>query len=399
MSEAVSASRTKITGVCPPARAYALTRLVTEAPAPTWLAIVEEARELDTFAEDLALFHHAAGTRAALDVLVFPESQADSRDMREAFNAASDRLAVLSKLRGRKHATSARDPLLVLTTPGALLQPVPPPEDFSEREITLHKGEERSFQGLLELLKQFDYDSEAVCEAPGQYAVRGGIVDLYPITAHQPYRLDFFGDTLEDIRTLDPVSQRSGESVERITLTAAPHIHAARAQASLLDYLGAATHVALVEPKALEEAFDLLGGAAAETGRASSPHEPSTAADKGTERDSFGELALPPLLAAVSHRAARLFGVSDLDLASALFDDVPDEQTSRHGTPNRCVTIARFPRTISSRMNASKPRTSLDENSLSASSRGSRRATRWTSSFPRKARNNARASCSMKIPS
>ena len=64
--------------------------------------------------------------------------------------------------------------------------------------------------GLLELLHAYDYDSEAVCEAPGQYAVRGGIVDVYPITAQQPYRLDFFGDTLEDIRSLDPVSQRSG---------------------------------------------------------------------------------------------------------------------------------------------------------------------------------------------
>ncbi len=319
MSEAVSASRTKITGVCPPARAFALTRLAADAPAPTWLVVVEEARELDTFAEDLALFHHAAGIRAALDVLVFPESQADSRDMREAFNAASDRLAVLSKLRGRKHATSAPDPLLVLTTPGALLQPVPPPEDFSEREITLRKGEERRFQGLLELLKQFDYDSEAVCEAPGQYAVRGGIVDVYPITAHQPYRLDFFGDTLEDVRTLDPVSQRSGESVEHITLTAAPHIHAVRAQASLLDYLGAATHVALLEPKALEEAFDLLGGAAA--GRAPTPLGDEESA--ATKRLA----ALPPPLAALASRAAHLFGVSDLDLASTLFDGTGDEQT------------------------------------------------------------------------
>lgn len=298
MSEPAPASRTKITGVCPPARAYALARLVAEAAAPTWLVVVEEARGLEAFAEDLALFHHARGNPAPLEVLVFPESQADSRDLREAFNAASDRLAVLSRLRGRRHATSAPDALLVLTTPGALLQSVPPPEDFSEREVTLRRSEERPFQGLLELLRQFDYDSEAVCEAPGQYAVRGGIVDVYPITAHQPYRLDFFGDTLEDIRALDPVSQRSGESVAHITLTAAPQIHAAHAQASLLDYLGAATQAVLVEPKALEEAFDLLGGAGA-----------------------------APALAALARQCPRLYGLGDLDLASVLFDGVADEQT------------------------------------------------------------------------
>ena len=115
--------------------------------------------------------------------------------------------------------------LLVLTTPAALLQPVPPLADFATREAELVRGEHRPFQSLLDLIRSFDYDSEAVCEAPGQYAVRGGIVDIYPITAHQPYRLDFFGDTLEEIRTLDPVTQRSGESVERVTLTAAPRLH------------------------------------------------------------------------------------------------------------------------------------------------------------------------------
>jgi len=299
MSEAATAPRTKITGVCPPARAFALTRIVTDAPAPTWLVVVEEARGLDAFAEDLALFHHASGNRAALEVLVFPESQADSRDMREAFHAASDRLAVLSKLRGRRQASSAPDTLLVLTTPGALVQAVPPPEDFSEREITLRPGEERPFQALLDLLQQFDYDSEAVCEAPGQYAVRGGIVDVYPITAHQPYRLDFFGDTLEEIRALDPVSQRSGESVDRITLTAAPQIHAAHARASLLDYLGPAAHALLVEPKALEEAFDLLDNSPAEA----------------------------RILDRLARGAARLFGLGDLDLASNVFDGAAEEQT------------------------------------------------------------------------
>jgi transcription-repair coupling factor (superfamily II helicase) len=299
MSEPVPVARTKITGVCPAARAYALAQLAHYHPAPVWLAVIEEARELDLLAEDIALFaRHTAGARP-LEVLVFPESLADSREMREAFHAASDRLAVLSKLRGRRHAASAPDPLLVLTTPGALVQPVPPPDDFSERELTLRRDGERPFAALLDLLKQFDYDSEAVCEAPGQYAVRGGIVDVYPITAHQPYRLDFFGDTLEEIRVLDPVTQRSGDAVDAITLTAAPQIHARAGRASLLDYLGSAAAAALVEPKQLEETFDLLDAAPA------------------------GERLLPRLAGGV----ARLVGLADLDLASDLFDGAAEEET------------------------------------------------------------------------
>jgi len=295
--------RTKITGVCPAAQPYSLAKLVHEHPAPVWLVLIEEAKQVDSLGEDIALFHSTLGHKTSLEILSFPESQADSRDMREAFNAASDRLAVLSRLRGRRQAVSAPDPLLIITTPGALLQPVPPPEDFSNRESVLIKGAAQPFQGLLELLRSFDYDSEAVCEGPGQYAVRGGIVDVYPITAHHPYRLDFFGDTIEDIRTLDPITQRSGESVERITLTAAPQLHTKGASASLFDYLNPRTHIALVEPKAVEEAIDLL----TPDGGPSGPALPS--------------------IARLFANCARLFGLGDLDLASKLFDGTADEQT------------------------------------------------------------------------
>jgi transcription-repair coupling factor (superfamily II helicase) len=315
-------SLTRITGVCPAARAWALARLVRENPAPVWLVVLEEARDAEALIEDIALFHSAQGGQPAagpnpapaLEILNFPESQADNRDMREAFNAASDRLTALSKLRGRRNVgrmtpaggngagpanpSLLHDTLLIVTTPAALLQPVPPLEDFSSREIALVRGETRPFQSLSELLHSFDYDSEAVCEAPGQYAVRGGIVDLYPITAHQPYRLDFFGDTLEEIRVLDPVTQRSGESVAQITLTAAPRLHTSGASASLFSYLNPRSHAALLEPKALEELFDSLA-----------PEGPATA------------------LAALAQACERLFGVSDLDLASQVFDGATDEQT------------------------------------------------------------------------
>jgi transcription-repair coupling factor (superfamily II helicase) len=323
----LSALRTKLTGICPAAQPHALAELLRRHPAPVWLVIHEEAQKTEALAEDIALFHAAGGNKAMLEILPFPEAQGG--EMREAFNAASDRLAVLSKLRGLKGTAANSGTLLILTTPAALLQAVPPPADFATREAELRRGGSHSFQGLLELLRSFDYDSEAVCEAPGQYAVRGGIVDVYPVTAHQPCRLDFFGDLLEEIRALDPVTQRSGETIERVILTAAPlpggrpgqtpagqpldqlgalspskrqagtaQLHASGTQASLLDYLNPATHAALIAPKALEELFDTLAG----------PDSP----------DFAGRLAAT---------ATRLFGVGDLDLASRLFDPAGHEET------------------------------------------------------------------------
>ena len=306
----INAVRTKVTGICPAAHPHALAELIRAQPAPVWLVVHEEPQRADTLAEDIALFYSARGTGADLEVLVFPEAQTENREMREAFTAASDRLGVLSRLR----AAGRQAPLVVLSTPAALLQPVPPPRDFAERETELRKGTTRSFQGLLDLLRAYDYDSEAVCEAPGQYAVRGGIVDVYPITALRPYRLDFFGDTLEEIRALDPVTQRSAEAVEQVVLTAAPKLHTGGTSATLLQYLTPQSHVALLEPKAIEELFDLQENGAGPPG---SPGLPDGAS---------GARALP-FLAQLPHACSALFGIEDLDLATDLFDDAEHEET------------------------------------------------------------------------
>ena len=295
-----TAVRTRITGICPAAHPHALAELLRTQPAPVWLVVHEEARQADALAEDIALFHAASGGKTPLEVLIFPEAQTENREMREAFHAASDRLGVLSKLRGRKSGSqpsAISSQLVVLSTPSALLQPVPPLVDFSEKETELRRGNARSFQGLLDLLRSYDYDSEAVCEAPGQYAVRGGIVDIYPITALRPYRLDFFGDTLEEIRELDPVTQRSTEAVESIVLTAAPKLHTAGTSATLLEYLNPASHAALLEPKAIEELFDSLA------------------------------LANEGFLPRLRQACAGLFGLGDLDLATDTFDGAEHEET------------------------------------------------------------------------
>ncbi len=287
----------KLTGVCPPARGAVLAGLMHTHPAPVWLVVAEDRKTAEQLAEDVGHFHAAAGVTRPWQVRVFPESLADSRDLREAFAASSDRLAVLSLLRATRAHATAPDTLVVLTTPAALLQPVPALAEFSTRELTLVCGQALSFPGLLTQLQQLDYDSEAVCEAPGHYAVRGGLIDVYPVTANQPYRLDFFGDVLEEIREFDPVTQRSGANVARLTLAASPRVALAPSTTGLADYLSAGTHLAAVEPASLDEEFSAFARAGAD--------------------------GVAPLLA----RCAAVFGVSDLDEASALLPPGATETT------------------------------------------------------------------------
>ena len=289
--------RTKLTGVCPPARGAVLAELARTQPAPVWLVVAEELKTAEHLAEDFAFFHATVGGARPCATLVFPESLPDARDMREAFAASSDRLTVLSRLRGTRGLSSTPDTLIVVTTPAALLQPVPALEEFAMRELTLARGQTQPFQALLEQLQQLDYDSEAVCEAPGHYAIRGGIIDVYPVTANTPYRLDFFGDEIESIREFDPVTQRSGASVEQIKLPASPRVRLGESKTGLADYLTPATHLVFIEPASLDEEF-------------------SAFAREGTD-------ALSPLVT----KCVALFAISDLDEASVLFDPATAEAT------------------------------------------------------------------------
>ncbi len=297
MSALTSLTRRKITGVCPAARGAVIVDLVRAHPAPVWLVVAEDLKAAEHIAEDIAFFHSTSGDRRPQKTLVFPESMQDGGDMREAFAASSDRLTVLSRLRATRSFTTTPDTLVVVTTPAALLQQVPALEEFATRELSLRRGQSQPFQGLLEQLQKLDYDSEAVCEAPGHYAVRGGIIDVYPVTANQPYRLDFFGDEIESIREFDPVTQRSGAAVEHITLAASPRVRLDPSKTGVADYLSTGTHLLFVEPATLEEEF-------------------SAFAREGSD-------GLTPLF----ERVAGAYAVSDLDEASGLFDGVTDEVT------------------------------------------------------------------------
>jgi transcription-repair coupling factor (superfamily II helicase) len=315
MAAEAGAVRHRIVGVCPAAQGWVLAGLIRDRAAPVWLVVAADLKAAEQLAEDTALF--CAGSARPQEVLLLPESLADHPDLREAFAASSDRLAVLSRLRALRslQGPGAAGPgLVVVATPASLLQPVPAIEALDASELVLERGARHPFQQVLERLRELDYDSEAVCEAPGHYAVRGGIIDVYPVTAARPYRLDFFGDELEDLRELDPVTQRSGARLDRLAVAASPRVRLEPARTGLADYLPRSAHLAFIEPPALEEEFSAF------------------ARERGD--------GLAPLLA----RCAAAFGVGDLDEASALFaapatETVWDTESLAHHRPLAAETL------------------------------------------------------------
>ncbi|MGZ8410856.1 MAG: DEAD/DEAH box helicase, partial [Hyphomicrobium sp.] len=98
---------------------------------------------------------------------------------------------------------------VVLTTMSAVLQRVPPRAAFADAVLRILRGERLDPDVLLVFLQRYGYlRAETVVEA-GEYAVRGGIIDVFPPGLAEPVRLDFFGDEVESIRLFDPASQRT----------------------------------------------------------------------------------------------------------------------------------------------------------------------------------------------
>ena len=98
------------------------------------------------------------------------------------------------------------------------MQRVPPRRLFDGRVLKLGSGGRIPLDRLQGFFRNNGYIRTDTVREPGEYAVRGGIVDLWPSGAQQPIRLDFFGDTLESLRGFDPLTQRSTGALDDFVL-------------------------------------------------------------------------------------------------------------------------------------------------------------------------------------
>ena len=101
---------------------------------------------------------------------------------------------------------------------GAALQKVPPRSLYAEAAVVLRKGQTLDVDWLTKFLGENGYGRSETVMEPGEFAVRGGLVDLFPPGTPEPLRLDLFGDVLEAIRSFDPMSQRSTGAREEVVV-------------------------------------------------------------------------------------------------------------------------------------------------------------------------------------
>ena len=300
-------------GVTGASHAFVAAWLHQEFPSRPIVLVAEHLKAQETLHQDLGTWLGMSGQRSAVSgqqgaaadpiphsLLFFPAWETlPHEDKLPHADVISERLETLVALMAnaewrmanpptgarRKDSTFAiRNSPLLTTSITALLQRTFAPVLLATRTRTLRRGERVDPLDLIEWLEDMGYDSEAQVSAKGDIALRGGIVDVFPLTSPWPVRLEFFGDELESLRTFDPVTQisREGGGLEEIVLPPAGELgvlkrmhsvvagsslrleaEAAEVKrnlkvattehfATLLNYLPDETIVILCEPEAIE---------------------------------------------------------------------------------------------------------------------------------------------------
>ncbi len=206
-------------------------------PSTPVLAVAPSREAAARLADDL----RAALSGAPIQVAQFPDDPSAVRERLEALDALA-----------------AAAPIVVASA-AACAEPLPSPQALAAATLQLRPGQTLPRDRLVAALESGGYQRVGLVANPGEFAVRGGVVDLHPPDADLPVRIDLWGDEVDSLRTFDPLSQRGLETLPEVRVPPAWLRAEGDAAASLAAYLPAGGLLALLEPAEAQGAVRLLG--------------------------------------------------------------------------------------------------------------------------------------------
>ncbi len=175
----------------------------------------------------------------AIDLITFAAAA-------KSVELASRRMDVLSRMvRGEK--------IIVLATAEAAMQRVLPKQEFLNSRITIQSGGMISRENLIGSLVDFGYERVDQVDSPGQFSIRGGIVDIFAVNRSLPLRLELFGDDVDSLREFDPASQRSVTDLDLADIMPLTEPEHSGKPAVFVSYLPDSACLVLDEPARIRE--------------------------------------------------------------------------------------------------------------------------------------------------
>jgi len=144
----------------------------------------------------------------------------------------------------------------IIATPASLMYYFLSPLQMKKNIFVLATGDEKPLDVILRQLVSGGFKRVDTVTGPGEFAVRGGLVDIYPLSDKEPCRIELFGDYIESIRRFDVNSQRSGKSESMVKIIPADELYEDTLDASLFDYLDEGTPVFFDEPRDFYRTYD-----------------------------------------------------------------------------------------------------------------------------------------------
>jgi transcription-repair coupling factor (superfamily II helicase) len=228
------AKHLKITGLIGSSTALTAAGIFEETGKQQHIIVMPDKEQAAYFYNDLeSIFEETGMDVNRKKVLFYPTSYKRPYEPEKL-----DRSYQLSRTEVLKRFMTGDRKTVIVTYPEALTERVITKNYLSKNIMKLKQGEKVSFEFVSDLLMEFEFESVEFVAEPGQFAIRGGIVDVFSFSNDHPYRIEFFGDMVESIRTFDPVSQLSIQHMNRISLL--PNVQDRKIEekrVSFLDYM------------------------------------------------------------------------------------------------------------------------------------------------------------------
>src|SRR5581483_11263009 len=205
-----------VSGLTSPAKAMFVAAAAQARPHAVVLYVVPADADLDETCRDVSFFLSAFEglTPAAVEraVLPFPSHEVDP------YRGLAPHVGVTSARARALHGIARGTARVIVASAQALLPRVSAPDRLLAVSLELKPGQEIAPTDLAELLVDAGFTREDPADEHGEFAIRGGIVDIFPAAAAQPVRLEFIGDTIESLRTYDPGTQRSTAPIDQVDI-------------------------------------------------------------------------------------------------------------------------------------------------------------------------------------
>lgn len=200
--------------------------------------------------EEAGYFYHDLSTILGVNrVLFFPSSY-----KRKVSDGQVDDANVIMRTEALA-VLGAKQHVAIVTYPQALAEKVVSVSEFESSRIVVRKSQEIDPLNLINQLNQLNFEFVDYVYEPGQYSMRGSIVDVYSYSSEEPFRLDFFGEEIESIRTFDISSQLSIEQLDEVTIIPKFKIKNEE-RVSLLRFLPAEAPIVVKDVAWVNEAMD-----------------------------------------------------------------------------------------------------------------------------------------------